>query len=333
MFTNYEGNRVETVDAKGARVWRYLDPAGGITSVSEDPYGLGYQTDYGYHSLDRVKTVTQGSLAVRQFTWDGLGRLSQAVQPESGTTTYVYDGNGNLTSKTDARGVTVSLTYDAIDRLDYKSYNDGTPAVDYVWDSANPGRLLSVSANGVSTTSYSQHDVLDRPRQSTQSTAGQSYLFQGYTFNRNGDLTSVTYPSGRVITYTPDAAGRLLKVSGAKNGLTIDYASGMQYASHGAVSQIALARGLVENLRFNSRLQMDQVRLGTAAREQRIYPLNIAQSYSYDSLNRLWTASEAGWWSQTYSYDRWGNRAVTGYTPAGSLTPSAGADLCKQSLE
>jgi hypothetical protein len=35
------------------------------------------------------------------------------------------------------------------------------------------------------------------------------------------------------------------------------------------------------------------------------------QSYTYDSLNRLYTAGEGGNWSQTYLYDGYGNRAVT----------------------
>jgi RHS repeat-associated protein len=56
----------------------------------------------------------------------------------------------------------------------------------------------------------------------------------------------------------------------------------------------------------------------------------MSQSYGYDSLNRLESASEnsGGSWSQTYGYDRYGNRwvsASTGYTLS-SLTPtSAGA--------
>ncbi len=49
------------------------------------------------------------------------------------------------------------------------------------------------------------------------------------------------------------------------------------------------------------------------------------QSYVYDELNRLSSATETGAWSQTYDYDRYGNRAVrnTSYMPSPQLTPQS----------
>jgi RHS repeat-associated protein len=51
----------------------------------------------------------------------------------------------------------------------------------------------------------------------------------------------------------------------------------------------------------------------------------MSQSYAYDSLNRLSSASETGGWTQTYDYDRYGNRAVRAgsYIPNASLTPQS----------
>ncbi len=55
----------------------------------------------------------------------------------------------------------------------------------------------------------------------------------------------------------------------------------------------------------------------------------MTQSYSYDSLNRLETASETAgggtaWPAITYGMDRYGNRWVqSGYKPAATLTPQA----------
>ena len=70
----------------------------------------------------------------------------------------------------------------------------------------------------------------------------------------------------------------------------------------------------------NGNLLGQRIRTGT---------LDLRQAYSYDSLNRLTGASESGGgtaWSQTYAYDRFGNRAVTGtasYRPQATLTPQA----------
>ena len=40
--------------------------------------------------------------------------------------------------------------------------------------------------------------------------------------------------------------------------------------------------------------------------------LSASQSYTYDGVNRLKTATENSNWNQTYVYDVFGNRAVTG---------------------
>jgi YD repeat-containing protein len=51
----------------------------------------------------------------------------------------------------------------------------------------------------------------------------------------------------------------------------------------------------------------------------------MTQSYSYDALNRLSSASEGPAWSQTYDCDRYGNRAVRvgSYIPQPQLTPQS----------
>ena len=53
--------------------------------------------------------------------------------------------------------------------------------------------------------------------------------------------------------------------------------------------------------------------------------LDVTQSYGYDGLNRLISASEGTSWTQTYDYDRYGNRAVRAgsYMPQPQLTPQS----------
>jgi YD repeat-containing protein len=57
-------------------------------------------------------------------------------------------------------------------------------------------------------------------------------------------------------------------------------------------------------------------------------PLNVTQAFGYDKVNRLTSAQETGGgsseWNQTYTYDQWGNRAVSGnYIPNAYATPAA----------
>ena len=138
------------------------------------------------------------------------------------------------------------------------------------------------------------------------------------------------------------------------------------YAPHGGIEQLRLGNGLWEQRRYNDRLQPTQIGLGTGRTaggtalgttqsglllldyaygtgsnngnvlSQRIRvgtSLDQNQAYAYDSLNRLKTASESGAgapWSQTYAYDRYGNRRLTAGSSHGSnptLTPQSTVDI------
>jgi YD repeat-containing protein len=53
---------------------------------------------------------------------------------------------------------------------------------------------------------------------------------------------------------------------------------------------------------------------------------NAAQTYSYDGLNRLASASSAtSGWAQAYGYDIYGNRWVTSPSPTTVETPTGSA--------
>jgi RHS repeat-associated protein len=49
----------------------------------------------------------------------------------------------------------------------------------------------------------------------------------------------------------------------------------------------------------------------------------MVQTYTYDQVNRLLTAGEGAAWTQSYGYDIFGNRWVSGYVPNTALTPTA----------
>ncbi|HTY64455.1 MAG TPA: hypothetical protein VMG30_19570 [Acidobacteriota bacterium] len=104
--------------------------------------------------------------AILSFAYDNLGRVTSETNPENGTTTFQYDANSNLVSKTDSRNITTSYVYDEVDRVTQKSYSDGTPSVQYYYDSqpgdspitiASPvGRLTKTATltSGVAVSSY-----------------------------------------------------------------------------------------------------------------------------------------------------------------------------------
>jgi YD repeat-containing protein len=173
-------------------------------------------------------------------------------------------------------------------------------------------------------------------------------------------LKKTTYPSGRQVSQEYDAAGRIASVSGTKSGTVTNYVDGVTYAPHGGLSEITVAGGArTEQWCYNNRMQPEMIRLGSVASPGCIaqsgdllrltYGYGTAgydtaasnngnigshtvtrnggtftatDTYRYDALNRLRTAENAGW-SQTYVYDRFGNRAVLGTStiPASGQTP------------
>ena len=137
--------------------------------------------------------------------------MTQANNPESNTFTYSYvDSNGvnrlALQSRTDPRNVSATYSYDAAGRTIGIGYNDGvTPSSTYSYDAA--GRLTQ-SSTGYVTNNYTSFDSNGRVLKSNvQISGGTPYTFQ-YTYDLAGDLISETYPTGRVVNTTYDAAAR-----------------------------------------------------------------------------------------------------------------------------
>lgn len=323
--------RLSEIGASGlTKVWEIAAPDTDTTTVSfaGQTYN-GYLTQYQYDATGCLTNLTQGTQQ-RIFAYDALGRLTDTTNLESGHTGYQYDGSGNLTSKTDANGVSTTFVYDELDRPTTRSYSDGTPTINFTYDTATlgVGRLASVSST-VSTTGFSEYDPFGRVKASTQTVDGTPYTMF-YQYNRAGSLTSQTYPSGRIIDTEYDTAAR---VAGVKNDTTGFYYAGaaasdstnrFQYASTGAIQGVKLGNDLWEHTNFNSRSQAIQIGLGTSISDSSKIRLDytygvlvnntldttqnngdmqsqtitvpgapvFTQTYLYDDLNRLKSATE-----------------------------------------
>ncbi|MEW6126587.1 MAG: RHS repeat-associated core domain-containing protein [Acidobacteriota bacterium] len=369
VVTGYDANVTTVTDQASKKRRSTIDGLGRLTQVEElyENGTLYATTSYLYDTLDNLAKVTQGTAPntqIRYFMYDSLKRLRRAKNPETDVNSglnlfdlvtgnsswsagYSYDNDSNLTGKVDPRGITTTYSYDSLNRVVSRSYTSDpqfTPTVTYTYDDVNvayaKGRLTRVSSS-VSAYDYLEYDALGRVKQSKQTTAGNEYPML-YQYNKAGAMTSETYPSGRVITTSYDAAGRLSNLSGAKTGESAKtYASQLNYTSHGAVASMKIGNHPTnpryEHTSFNSRLQPTQIGLGTTASDasllrldytygtttnngnvlsQRIVlsGLDVTQTYSYDQVNRLLTAEEkttsgqVQQWKQAFTYDQFGNR-------------------------
>ena len=277
-------------------------------------------------------------LVPRTFAYDSLSRLKDATNPESGLTSYTYYDSGNLKTRTDARNITTTMYCDTENRLTSKTYSDGaTPTVTYTWDTGTnclKRFLCGVQSGSSSYAASYQYNLLGQTTAVTQTTAGTPYPPSNYIYDLQGNVKQITYPSGRVVSYTLGSAGRATAagvpaVAGA-------YASSITYAPHGALSGMTMGNGVVESLTFDARLhagtitaaksnsQLLAITNGYAANgnvSTQTITLNSSpyytQTFGYDSANRLTSAWEqnsgvgAYLWFQYYNYDQYGNRALS----------------------
>ncbi len=337
------------------------DSFGRLTSVQEAPNNPGYNyvTSYQYDSLNDLLVVTQygsdsSNARVRNFGYNSLGQLASASNPESGTLIYTYDANGNVSSKAapapnGASGaVTTYYQYDALNRLVEKTYSvswmpsivsgyDGvvpsncSPAPPSLTDSYATDRRTSM-CDGSGATSWS-HDKMGRVASEAQTQNSNITESWSYSYNLDGSVNQITYPSGNVLNYTVGGAGRVTQANDSNNTYMGGAANTPMYAPQGAILNVANGSSILTSNAYNPRLQ--PTTLSAANSSQTIFSLsygfnpgsdngNVVQiangvrsdatsslSFAYDPLNRIQQANTTttgnNCWGEVYTIDAWSN--------------------------
>ena len=303
--TNAYNANFTTVTDQAGKVRRSMIDALGRLLRADEPDASGnlgstaspvQPTSYGYDTFGNLTAVTQGS-QTRSFTYDSLSRLRTAVNPESGTIAYQYDDNNNLIVKTDAREVSTHFEYDAINRVTRRWYNrsnlpasttHNSPAllaavgttneVKFYYDTQtlptgaplftrgfSVGRLVAQTYGTGSNGDYYAYDALARPTLKIQQIDSVNYPMSA-AYSLSG-LTTLTYPSGRMVTNTIDQAGRLSAVVGTLgDGTQRTYATGILYSPTGGrlKEQFGTATPVYNKLFYNSRGQLAEIRTSTS---------------------------------------------------------------------
>lgn len=204
---------------------------------------------------------------------------------------YSYDNNSNLLTKTDSRNatagqapVTTTFAYDALNRnttVGYSVYQNGTSFVERHYDTATLGKgkfhwyaKYNTESNGTYAYNYDfvdSYDAMGRPTSKTQKIL---YYQGGYatkdfttsvTYDLASNVLSQTYPSGRIVNYAYDAAGRTSDFTGNLGGTQRNYATAMQYTAAGLMARetFGTTTALYHRMNYNVRQQMFAVRVGT----------------------------------------------------------------------
>ncbi|HEY6803608.1 MAG TPA: DUF4214 domain-containing protein [Pyrinomonadaceae bacterium] len=322
----------------------------------------GNSTVYTYDLIGNLRRVTQGSQE-RFFIYDSLGRLLRSHDPEqipgpvcsnmtdpiTGHTqwsmSYAYDNNGNLSSRVDARSIIATYGYDSLNRLVTITYADGAPPanssiisdmprVDRYYDGASKGKgkiwyETTTAANNqlVDYRETSAYDELGNPlslRQVFRSDFVNYNYYTSRTYNYAGLVTSQVYPSGHVVSFNYDLAGRLadkdstnLAVAGnLGDGVARTYSRGLLYGPGGQLieEQFGTNTAIYNKRNYNSRQQLTEILVSTSGGDSSWNRGRIVNDYgttnnngnlkaqsTYIPLNEQNPSSTS--WSQTYNYD------------------------------
>jgi RHS repeat-associated protein len=295
----------------------------------------GHTTTYAYDALRRVAKVTQpGSIATAytydrrsnlasvtdagghttSYTYDKQNRLIKTISPDSGTTTYSYDKNGNFKTRTDAKGVTATYHYDAASRLTGLSFLEPLDNITNSYDDCpnGKGRLCAIfDPSGLTTYEYTLKGQIAKEIKVID---GQTYT-TGYAYDKNGNPTTLKYPSGRVVTssYANDRVTQVLS-----NGVPV--ASGITYKPFGGMTTLTYGNGIQRTVSYDQQYRMASITDAGIQNLAYSYDPNgnitaIAdqldptknKTYAYDPLDRLKQAI-GPWGDIGFTYDGVGNR-------------------------
>lgn len=323
------GNLASVQDEKhlAANTTYVYDAANRLTAVTQTLGGGTAITRYAYDPHGNLVAVTDPNGNVTTYVFDDFGQMIQQTSPVTGVTTYSYDQEGNLLSTTDANGAVTTRTYDALGRiLTGTSTRSGVPAetVSWSYDDASAGifgngRVRSMTdPSGSTTYAYERRGLL---RSEARSILGSSYT-QSYSYDADGNRNRLTYPSGRIVNYTFDYAGRPFSVTSG----TTTFISSATYEPFGPMKQLVYGNGTTKTFTWDSRYRpsrnmltgpigtiadygysADNVGNITAISDQQDPGYN--RTFGYDDLHRLTTANSGAklWGNGSYAYDAMGN--------------------------
>ena len=259
------------------------DPKNNTTLYTYDPLSrlkvmtqpLSTITNYGYDTQDNQATVTDPKGNTTSYYNDDFGKKNQTGSPDTGTTDYLYDEAGNLVQRFDGKETEVNYTYDALNRLTAIQFpSDPSQNVTFTYDSTSVtygiGRLTGrTDPSGSYTFYYDAQGNLTKEEKTVNSIL---YTTQ-CTYNNNNILTSITYPSGRVITYTPDQIGRISQVSAIVNSNPKTLASAITYLPYGGITGLTYGNGLTLTQGYDNQYRISSILTGSI--------LNL--TYGYDA--------------------------------------------------
>jgi len=333
-----DGRLTSMVDRNGNTTTYTTDSGGRLTKIT-DTRGRDLTFTWGTATGSTAVVVTRiADVTGRQWNYGYAGgRLTSTTDPANQTTRYTYDGAGRLATVTDPRGVLATMAYDTHGRVTKLerpltgttggptttfAYADGrTRVVDarggtttYVYDYL--GRISDVwdALEHDQSTSYDANSNVVAYTPTTGQATGRG-VTNTYSADGRNNLTRSQSPTGAATTFefnagtNPWAPSKATDANGASTTYTYD-AKGNQASAEdsaadkgttrvdrnpdGQVSVGYDANGTATRYSYNPRGELTGID----------HPAPLGdESFTYDALSRLATATDGKGAVTTYTYD------------------------------
>ena len=312
------------------------DPMENITTTSYLAYGSPSQnkptlinspenvsTEIDYNQFGQINTIKQGGYTETRL-YDNYQQLCKQVRPETGNVAFNYNEqrqvvwraeNASSNSACDLASVPAGsktiVSYNNLGDLSSESYPDSALNRSYGYD--ENGLLTNLIA-GATQWNY-DYDSAGNVNYE-QLTLDNLVFRLGYDYSALGHRKQVTYPSLRVVEYTPNALG-LSQSAG-------EFATDASYHPNGQLHKLTYGNNIKRIIRLDTSGRIDLLEdklnnRGVISLDSS-YDLNdnldslidgidpnySLSGFSYDGLNRLNHIS-GKWGAASFTYDTLGN--------------------------
>jgi len=230
-------------------------PEGVITQIERDVLGKPV-------AITRRNQTGDKSLT-RRYVYDGNQQLCKVVEPETGATVSSYDGAGNIawtaaglslvstascdTALANSSGRRIDRSYDSRNRLLTLRFPDGNGDQD--WTYTADGLADTVTTYNDARANYVVNSFTYNKRRmmtsETQLQPGIATLSLGYGYDANGSLSTLQYPNGLSVPFSPNALGQPSQAG--------SYATQVSYFPNGGLKSFTYGNGVTHVLQQNLR--------------------------------------------------------------------------------
>lgn len=309
------GNMTAATDAEGHRTdFHYDDMGNHISTIS--PSGAKHK--YRYDELGRMTAYEDGLGNITIFSYDSRGNLIQKIEPNGAVTSYEYNALNLLTETVNPLIETTSRQYNSVGQLESVINELGDELFSYEYNALGEISKMTDANGGAYSFTY------DASGQLLTVTDSYGEITESLAYNVHGDVLDVTDALGHSESYAYDEYAAMIEYIDPMGRSTeyaytdanrLDYTSDANgtdtyqtYDDFGNINSVGAYRDPMVRYTYDSRYNVSSEQFGDSE-----------LIYSYDSDNRLNTATNGRGDDIEYEYDANGD-VVKETTPEGAAT-------------